>query len=210
MRNPWTEIPLADYEGHMAQVTQAQLLAEIFGSVLTDHSPRSIAVIGCAGGNGFEKIDPQTTPRVVGIDINPDYIAQVRTRFRRHIPKLELYVADIQTDKSVRTPVDVVFAALLFEYVDVAAALNTMRSMLHPGGMLVAVVQLPSPQAAAVTPSSFSSLQALAPCLRLVSPAMLAEVAESKGFESAESRVVDSLRGKQFHVHAFRAVPMRA
>lgn len=43
MRNPWLEIPLADYEAHMAlpQVAQAQLLANIFGRILTEHGPRS-------------------------------------------------------------------------------------------------------------------------------------------------------------------------
>ena len=70
---------------------------------------------------------------MAGIDINPDYIAQTRIRFYGRIPTLELYVGDIQTDKAVLLPVDVVFAALVFEYVDVAAALNTIRSMLNPG-----------------------------------------------------------------------------
>ena len=50
MKNPWKDIPLADYEGHMAKVAQAQLLAEVFGEVLKEYSPQSIGVIGCAGG----------------------------------------------------------------------------------------------------------------------------------------------------------------
>ena len=206
MSNPWKVIPLADYEGHMSQVTQAQLLTDVFGEVLKEYSPRSIAVIGCAGGNGFEKINPLVTPRVVGIDINPDYIAQTRIRFHGRIPTLELYVGDIQTDKAVSLPVDVVFAALVFEYVDVGAALNTIRAMLNPGGVLVSLVQLPSAKAGPVTPSPYSSIQALAPCMRLVSPAILKELAVSRGFESARSRVIDSPGGKQFHVHSFRAV----
>jgi len=206
MRNPWKDIPLVDYEGHMAQVAQAQLLTDVLAEVLREYSPRSIAVVGCAGGNGFQKIDPQITPRVVGIDINPDYIAQTRIRFDGRIPTLELCVGDIQTDKEVFSPVDVVFAALVFEYVDVAAALKTIRSMLNPGGILVSLVQLPSAEAGTVTPSRFSSVQALAKCMRLVSPQVLKELAESRGFESTRSRVIDSLRGKQFHIQSFRAV----
>lgn len=206
MRNPWKDIPLADYEGHMAQVAQAQLLADVFGEVLKEYSPRSIGVIGCAGGNGFEKVDPQVTRRVVGVDINRDYVDQARIRFCCRIPALELYVADIQTDNPVLLPVDVVFAALVFEYVDVAAALNTIRSMLNPGGVLVSLVQLPSAEASAVTPSPFSSVQALASCMRLVSPEVLKELAVSRGFESARSRVIDSPGGKQFHIHSFRAM----
>jgi len=203
VKNPWTEIPLSDYEGHMTQVAQAQLVADIFEKVLRERSPRSVAVIGCAGGNGFERVDPKSTPRVVGVDINPDYIAQARMRFSARIPQLELYVEDIQTAKPAQAPVDVVFAALVFEYVEAAAALSRIRLMLNPGGVLVAVVQLPNAVAAAVTPSRFSSLQVLVPCMRLVSPDALREAAESAGFESARSRVVDSLQGKRFHVHEF-------
>jgi len=207
MKNPWKDIPLADYEGHMAKVAQAQLLAEVFGEVLKEYSRQSIGVIGCAGGNGFERINPQITPRVVGIDINPDYIAQARIRFGGRIPTLELYVGDIQTDNVVRSPVDVVFAALVFEYVDVAAALRSIRSLLNVGGVLVSLVQLPSAQAVAVTPSPFSRMQALAPYMRLVSPGALKQLAVSQGFESAAaSRVIDSAAGKQFHIDTFRAV----
>jgi hypothetical protein len=51
MNNPWLDVPLADYEGHMALpgIEQAQLLSDIFADVLAKFSPRSVAVIGCAG-----------------------------------------------------------------------------------------------------------------------------------------------------------------
>ncbi|RPI77037.1 MAG: hypothetical protein EHM45_10650 [Desulfobacteraceae bacterium] len=62
MKNPWLEIPLCDYEGHRAlpQVAQARLLADVFARALGRYSPESVAVLGCAGGSGFERIDPET------------------------------------------------------------------------------------------------------------------------------------------------------
>lgn len=56
MKNPWLAIPLADYEGHMAlpAVGQARMLADLFESLLREFLPQSVAIIGCAGGNGFE------------------------------------------------------------------------------------------------------------------------------------------------------------
>jgi ABC-type sugar transport system substrate-binding protein len=33
--------------------------------------------VGCAAGNGFEHVDPRVTRTVVGIDINPDYLARI-------------------------------------------------------------------------------------------------------------------------------------
>jgi hypothetical protein len=65
--NPWLTIPLADYEAHMAlpQVGQAQLLADLFAAELRERSPSSVAVLGCAGGNGFEHAPAAL--RVVGV-----------------------------------------------------------------------------------------------------------------------------------------------
>jgi hypothetical protein len=53
MRNPWLDVPLNDYEGHMALpgVGQADLIAELLYQAVARWAPASIAVIGCAGGN---------------------------------------------------------------------------------------------------------------------------------------------------------------
>ncbi len=58
MRNSWLDIPLADYESHMAlpYVAQAQLLSDLFAEALQELSPESVALLGCAGGNGFEAL----------------------------------------------------------------------------------------------------------------------------------------------------------
>jgi hypothetical protein len=51
MNDPWLDVPLADYEGHMALpgIEQAQLLSDVFAGAPAKFSPRSVAVIGCAG-----------------------------------------------------------------------------------------------------------------------------------------------------------------
>jgi SAM-dependent methyltransferase len=100
MTNPWLEIPLADYEGRMAlpKVAQATLLGEFFERILRERAPASVAILGCAGGNGFDRIDLQVTTRVIGIDINPAYVATARERFERRLPGLDLIVADLQQD----------------------------------------------------------------------------------------------------------------
>ena len=54
--NPWLTLPLDDYEGHMgsADVNQLAPLADLFGEALAHLRPRSVAVLGVAGGNGLE------------------------------------------------------------------------------------------------------------------------------------------------------------
>ncbi len=209
MRNPWLDVPLAEYEGHMAlpRVAQAQLLAGVFERILKEHRPSSVAVLGCAGGNGFERIPTATTRRVVAVDLNPIYIEALRARFQRRIPGLELIVGDIQRGVKC-SPVELVYAALVLEYVDVKTVLERIRSLLTEGGRLATVVQLPSATSFPVTPSPFSSIQALAPFMRLVQPDGLKNLAETAGYQEITRWLEESLGGKQFQVQAFR-LPMR-
>ncbi len=136
MKNPWLEIPLSDYEGHMAlpEVGQATLLADIFADLLNRYQPNSVAVLGCAGGNGFDRIP--TTTRVVAIDLNHSYIAQLAERFSSRIQRLELIVGDVQTDELRFSPVDLVYAGLIFEYVDVDIVLTRLNSLVRPAAFL--------------------------------------------------------------------------
>ena len=97
--NPWLSIPAADYEGHMGAGGADQLapLAAIFGEVYTAARPASVALLGCATGNGLEAIDPSVTPRIVGIDLHPEYLAIARQRHHGLGTALDLRCADLLT-----------------------------------------------------------------------------------------------------------------
>jgi SAM-dependent methyltransferase len=206
MSNPWLDIPLADYEGHMAlpAVGQAPLLSDVFAGVLDRHAPRSLAVLGCAGGNGFERIAGRAVARVVGVDINPRSIEQARARFSGRVAGLELIVGDVQTDDLAFEPVELVFAGLLFEYVNVARTLAHIRAMLRPSGTLAAVLQLPNADVAEITPSPFTSLRGLASVMRLASPQRFKELAGSLGYHPTREQTVSGADGKRFHVQELR------
>jgi hypothetical protein len=201
--NPWLTIPLADYEGHMAlpQVGQAQLLAEVFAAELHARSPSSVAVLGCAGGNGFERAP--SALRVVGVDVNADYVEAARARFAHRLPRLELHVADLERTELTLEPVDLVFAALLFEHVEPGEVLERIVAWLAPHGTLTTVLQLPSEHAAEITPSPFPSLMRLSPRLRLVAPERLAELAARSGLHALDERTVAATGGKRFAVQSF-------
>jgi hypothetical protein len=98
--NPWLDIPLADYEAHTAlpHVAQAELLARTLASAVGACSPASVAVLGCAGGNGFDRL-PASLPRLVGIDVNPEYVAVARARHAPSLAGLELHVGDVERDE---------------------------------------------------------------------------------------------------------------
>jgi len=204
MRNPWLDIPLRDYEGHMALpgIAQAQMLGDVFEQLLRQHSPGSVAVFGCAGGNGFERIQPETTRRVVGVDINESYLAQAAARFRGRFEQLDLIAADLEGEPLGFEPVDLIYAGLVFEYVDVGTLVDKARALLNPNGVLGCVIQLAG-ESAKVTPSPFTTLTSLSSVSHLVAPATLQDAARERGFALASTQVLASPSGKQFQAQTF-------
>jgi SAM-dependent methyltransferase len=206
MTNPWLAIPLADYEGHMASpaVGQAEMLADEFEALLKSHAPEAVTLVGCAGGNGFDRAAQAGVTRLVGIDINARYIADAKARYAGTIPSLELHCADIQGDLPDLQAVDMVYAALVFEYVDVPAALKNMSRLCRPNGLLAAMLQLPKRGADAVTPSPFASLKELNSIMRLVPLRELSDSAKAAGFECLSQKTITLRSGKQFSLQLFR------
>ena len=206
MRNPWLTIPAEDYEAHMAspEVGQLQVLNQLFKVVLEEHRPESLAVLGCSTGNGFEHIDPRTTRRVVGIDINPSYLGVARKRFLGSLPMLELLEEDFTSATFDIHPVSLVFAALVFEYVGIGEAVRSISRSLTPGGVLVAVLQLPSLDSTPVTKTRFKSLEALAPIMNLVSPEEFSRVCLENGLRQVTKKRIALKQGKELSVGFYK------
>jgi SAM-dependent methyltransferase len=211
MRSPWLEVPLADYEAHMAlpAIDQARLIADQLEASVTTYRPNSVAVVGCAGGNGFNRLTSRGVDRVVGVDINPHYIAQARDRYQERIDGLELHVADIQASGLLFEPVDLLYVALVLEYVDVAQALSSLSRHCKAGGVVATLCQLPHETMAHVSPSPYTSLQVLAPRMRFVSPEELLREAERVRLLPESPSTILSAGGKQFRYQPFRR-PTRA
>jgi SAM-dependent methyltransferase len=206
MKNPWLRIPASDYEAHMAlpEVAQALALSKLMASALKEYAPTSLAVIGCTTGNGLEHVDPTRTRRVVGVDINAAYLPVLKARFAGKIPRLELIEADITAPGFGFGPVSMVFAALLFEYVDVAGALHNIARCLAPGAILVAVLQLPSVESAPVTSTRYKSLELLAPIMNLVSPSAFSNMCKRFGLQQIKTDSIPLKKGKAFFVGFYR------
>jgi SAM-dependent methyltransferase len=205
MQSPWLKIPLGDYEAHMASapIAQAQMLAAQFEFFLKGCAPKSVAIFGCAGGNGLERINAKLTQRVVAIDINADYIEKTRDRFESCFLKFETLAVDVQNPALDFEPVDLILAGLIFEYVDVNAVIKNARRLLAPNGTLVTISQLPCDGSVNVSPSPYPSLQSLEPHLRIISPEALRAVAEHNGLSAMTSQQISLASGKAFQVQRF-------
>src|SRR5262245_627162 len=197
--NPWLALPLDDYEGHMGSpdVDQLTPLADLFGEALARLRPRSVAVLGVAGGNGLEHVDSTLTTRVVGVDLNAEYLAATKARFP-DLRGLELHCADLERDTLNLEPVSLVHAALLFEHAGTERCLDTAVSLVSPGGFLSVVLQLPSDAHDAVTPSPFASIATLAGDFSFVDPHQLRRMLAQRELRLTHQSRLTLSTGKAF------------
>src|SRR5580765_708229 len=97
IENPWTQIPIADYEQHMSDpsVGQLNMLNSLTKNYLLKIKPATCLFIGIAGGNGLEHIDNDISKKVIGIDINQEYLDLTFERHHNRIPSLQLLNLDL-------------------------------------------------------------------------------------------------------------------
>ncbi|MBI5951088.1 MAG: class I SAM-dependent methyltransferase [Chloroflexi bacterium] len=205
MTNPWLQIPAADYEGHMSspEIAQQQFLARTFQESLGKYESGSIAMLGCTTGNGLEHIDPAVTKKVTAVDINPEYLEILRRRHARLVAGLEVVEADLETCALESSAYSLVFAGLIFEYVQPQILLPKIAGWLRDGGVMVAVLQLPAKNHTKVSQSRFESLKALAPIMQLVPPRQFKSIANDAGLMEAESKTVHLESGKPFYIGTY-------
>jgi threonine dehydrogenase-like Zn-dependent dehydrogenase len=196
--NRWLDVPLHDYEGHMGSplVDQLAPLARLFADALVRLRPASVAVLGVAGGNGLEHIDPAVTSRVVGIDVNPSYLEAVRSRLPE-LRGLELHCFDLGRDPAPAIePVSLVHAALVFEHAGTAACLDTAVALVAPEGHLSVVLQMPADDRDAVTPTGYASVASLAADFAFVDPHRLRRTLAQRGLRLTHQARITLATGK--------------
>jgi len=204
-RSCWLEIPEADYVGHMSSpaVGQRPVLGRLLGEVLKAVRPAAVLFLGGSTGNGLEYVNPDVTARVVVIDINPKYLLRLRERFPRSVYELDMRCGDVAEVDLEREADDLVHAGLILEYVAWPVLLPRIASSLRPGGVFSVILQMPSASSAAVTPTGFTRLRALAPLFRFVEPTALIDAARDHGLR-LNARHTESLpSGKSFAVLRF-------
>lgn len=204
MLNPWLDIPLADYEGHMdsVEVQQLGVLSDLFAEVLAVRQPASVAILGVAGGNGLERINGDTTRRVIGLDVNPLYLDAVRRRFG-DMSGLELHCVDLCEQIVALPQVELVHAALVFEHAGVDRCLDNAVSLVSEHGALAVVLQLPARSGQNVGKTEFASIQRLAPHFSLIDPAALCNTLALRGFRILSETRRSLPAGKEFWMGIF-------
>ncbi|PKL82670.1 MAG: methyltransferase type 12 [Ignavibacteriae bacterium HGW-Ignavibacteriae-3] len=206
MENPWLKIPAEDYEGHMSapNVQQLQMLGEIFADLLKELSPKSICVLGCATGNGFEYLIGKNAERIVGVDINPEYISLCKSRFVKSLNGPEFICADLNEIDFPESSFDLVHAALIFEYVDVESLMDKIRKWLRPAGNLSVVLQMAGSGDPNVSETPYHSVKLLSDFIELVEPEEFKRIAVRNRLVLSNESEIKSSAGKRFTKMIFK------
>ena len=174
-------------------VGQAAMLAAELGRAIAEQKPRSVALLGCAGGNGLDQLKSPELSRVVCLDINADYVRQLKTRYTESIPSLECHVGEVE---SFRPDFCV---DLIFEYTRLEEAIGSIAHLLREGGDVVAVLQLPAQTHATITPSPYAeALSAISGFFQYIDPRELTDLAAQGGLTLQEERTLTLDSGKSF------------
>lgn len=144
-------------------------------------------VAGCAGGNGFDRVDESV--RLVGVDLLEEYLEDAARRY----PRATFIGADLTGDPIACEPVELVHAALVFEHCGLDGALANCTRLVAPGGRLSVVLQLPV-EAAAVAATGVSSVQALKACFRFIDRSELEAGLEGFALEGEAEHAVGEKR----------------
>ena len=119
MKNPWEEIPLADYENHMQSdsVMQLQAMNELMKQQFIACPASHVMILGIAGGNGLEHITDGRFDKVYAVDVNALYLEEVVRRYANLNGVLECLFLDLKEEIAKLPHADMVIANLLIEYI---------------------------------------------------------------------------------------------
>lgn len=182
----------------MFDAGQLQLLNSTLKHYLNLYRPKNIIVVGATTGNGFENIKHKTDS-ITAIDINNDYLTELKNRFA-NLTQLSIICGDIQDLQLNNLSSDFIYAALIFEYVDLNKTIINIKNWLKNEGRLVTVLQLPNKNIAAVSPTRFKSLEQLGEIMKLVDITYFEEVMKENNFRKQEAETITLPSSKQFYV----------
>ena len=184
-------------------VDQLRFLSEAFKAIMFQYHPARVLVAGCTTGNGFEHIDFDSVERVVGVDINPEYLSILRERYEVYMQKIELVCNDINACTFMPETFDLIHCALLFEYVDPVETVRNMVRWLSRRGVLAVVLQLPDDKLKDVSDTRFSSLKRLESIMHLVEPEEFDAIVLSEGLKQVRKEIRQLTSGKKFYMTVF-------
>ena len=197
MRNPWRDVPLDQYEKHMAEqkIYQLQELNRLMERQLTGYDVHSVAILGVAGGNGLEHIAAGQYKTIVGVDINENYLNTCWRRYPQLQSCLQLLCVDLRQSEISLPQVDLVVADLILEYIGMGAFFHCL-AVVKPE--IVSCVVQQNQKEAFVSPSPYSQgLQKVEDIHQDIDPAELVALMKGSGWSVILREEIPMPNGKR-------------
>lgn len=154
LRRAWTEIVTTDdYERHMAAIGQAQAGAELMAWMLAFvRAGDRITIPGAGAGQMLDFLDPALFRpfRWTFADLNPTYLARLRTRLEHHELNAEVVMDDFEETRLI-PGMELLAVTLLLEHIDWQRGIESLAS-LQPRKCGVVIQENPPEFQSAVTP----------------------------------------------------------
>ena len=195
--SPWSVVQAVDYERWMGGDGLDQLgpLSALCQEAVLAAQPDSLLLAGCATGNGLEHVDPSVTRRIVGVDLNLQYLGIARQRFFHLGPRLELYNADVQTFRAPPGSFGLIHAGLLLEWLHPEVLVRRVSEWLAAHGTCSVVLELPG---GGGPPPPSPALVAVVRSMRRVAPEELIGLCASYGLALRRQKEVPLRYGRRF------------
>ncbi len=197
MRNPWRDVPLDQYEKHMAEqkIYQLQELNRLMERQLNGYDVHSVAILGVAGGNGLEHIAAGQYKTIVGVDINENYLNTCWRRYPQLQSCLQLLCVDLRQSEISLPQVDLVVADLILEYIGMGAFFHCL-AVVKPE--IVSCVVQQNQKEAFVSPSPYSQgLQKVEDIHQDIDPAELVALMKGSGWSVILREEIPMPNGKR-------------
>ncbi len=198
MPHPWEEVELSAYEGHMslAGIEQLQTLNALMRQRLDRYRPRSVMIWGVAGGNGLEHIDPQTVDRVVGVDVNQDYLDACKKRHAHLGEQFTAARADLSKPCPELGTAELLIADLFIEYIGIVAFVARVKECAPK--TLCCVIQKNVSAAFVSTSPYMQALSGIGALHRDIEEAELVAALAEIGYQVVHREKVPLKNGKMF------------
>lgn len=127
----------------------------------------------------------------------------LKQRYQGRVSGLEIVNADLETYTGENRRYSLIFAALIFEYLNPKVLLSRIADWLGPCGVMVSVLQLPAQHSGKVSETQYTSLKALDSIMNLISPQEFINMAAGAGLKEKEAETVTLESGKPFYAGTY-------
>ncbi len=209
MSNAWKNIKPDDYDAHMSHpnVAQIQMLSRIIKEQfelipLERRSFSCAAILGITNGNGLEHVNPCGIGKVIGIDINSEFLNESRVRYPDVESKLELFQLDLMNDifktAEILSQCDLIIANLLIKHIHLNNFIKIISALPKHRQTVSCVIQV-NPDGIAVSHSGFEHVfDEIAKLREEESEDLITQSMNENGFILTNRLLYDLPNGKLF------------